>query len=511
MVGRMRCNAKILVPSLSLVLIAMALVIFNLGEVQQSVDYAYGAISDNMSWLFILSNLAALGFAIWAIFGRAAKVRFGGEKAIPDFSTFSWLAIMFTTSCSAGLILFGFLEPLYYVSSPPFQIVPFTEEAYEVAEAYAHYHWGLNAWSLYVPASIAISYLVYNAKSKRASMSGACGLRKSGALSAAVDTVSVLGVVIAPVTSMGLGMPLLVLLVQRVFSLPAESTGAVQIGVFAVWAALFGASVFLGLRKGIKRLSDTNVVIAFAFMAAIGIAAGLFAVLKDEINTLGLYATDFVRMATYTDPYGTGEFVSKWTVWYWAWLIVYMPLMGVMTARVSKGRTVRQVALGLVVCCSAGCWVAMATLGNYSLGVQQSGAVDLCSVLNDSGQAQAILAILETMPFPKLAMIVLAILCFIFRATTVDSSSYVAAEMTAVEGEEAPRSLRLLWAGVACLLTAVLLAVGGFSAVQTLALLAGLPLAVLMFFIIRRCLKVLRTEVGSRNVGTVLDGQREIK
>lgn len=492
-----RFDLKLIVPALVLVGALVALVMGNLQTVKNVVDDVYGSIAGNLSWLFILADLAALAFAAWAVFGRCAKVRFGGPQARPDFSTFSWLAIMFTTNCSAGLILFGFIEPLSYVSAPPFQIEPFSEAAYEYAQTYVHFHWGLNDWGLIVPAAVAVSILIYNRGSRHVTLSAACGASPKGVVSRVVDVVALLAVIVAPVTSMGLGMPMLVLLLERAFGIPAAYEGVLQIAVLLVWMALFGASVFLGLRKGIKNLSDINVGLALVFMVFVGVLAGVFYVFKAEINTLGLYVSNLVRMSTYTDPYGTGEFVSSWTIWYWAWTVVYMPLMGVITARVSKGRTVRQVVLGLTICGSAGCWFAMATLGNYSLEIQRQGIADLCAVLAQEGQAPAILAVLETMPFPAVVMVVLAVLCFIFMATTVDSSSYVAAEMTTVhEGsdDQAPRSLRLLWAAVACVLTATLLAVGGFSAVQTLALLAGLPLALVVFFLIASAAKMLKKE-----------------
>lgn len=116
-------------------------------------------------------------------------------------------------------------------------------------------------------------------------------------------------------------------------------------------------------------------------MLFVGVLAGVFNVLRAEVNALGLYLQNFVHLITYTDPYGDGQFVRTWTVWYWAWLIVYMPLMGVFNARVSKGRTLREIALGQMVWCSLGCWVAMSTLGNYAIKIQTGGIADIASVL----------------------------------------------------------------------------------------------------------------------------------
>ncbi len=494
----MKLNKTVFFPTLIIILILVVAVSLFLSPIQGIVDSLYDSLSSDLRWFFVAVDLICVIFVLWAVFGPYAKVRLGGPNAKPRYKNFTWAAMMFTTSCSAGLILFGFIEPLYYIQSPPFEITPYSDTAYETAEIYAHYHWGISAWALYVPAAIAIGILMFNMHRKRVSISQACEpvlkSKSTGLLAKLIDIVSTFGVVVAPVTSMGLGLPLVILLVQSLFNIPTEYTQQTQIAILILWIILFGTSVFLGLEKGIKNLSNLNVIIAFIFMIIVGLLAGLFQVFQAELNSLGLYISNFIRMATYTDPYGSGEFVSSWTVWYWAWLTVYMPLMGVITAKVSEGRTVREIAIGLGIICSLGCFFCIATLGNYTIDLQKSG-IDIASILANDGQAAAILAIIKSMPYPEISMAILALLCFIFMATTVDTSSLVAAELTSfhdASAEEAPRSLRLIWAAVACVITFVLLQVGGFSAVQTLALLVGLPLAILQIVIIVSAVKLLR-------------------
>lgn len=503
---RSQLDKKRFFPTIGLIVLLLVLVSVNLSSVQAAVNSTYAFFSEQFDWLFVASNLCAFGFSVWIACSRFGKVKLGGEDAKPAYSKFSWIAMMFTTSCSAGLIVFGFIETTIYSSAPPLHAEPFSIEAYEYASMYTHYHWGFNAWSLYVPASIAIGYMLYNRGKHQINMSSACSPILKGqsdkALGCAIDVFGTFGAVAAPVTSMGLGMPLLTLLLQRLFGIPEQYTTTLQIVILCIWIAIFGTSVFLGLDKGIKRLSDANVYLAFAFMLFVGILAGVFSVLRAEISTIGMYLQNFIRMATYADPYGDGVFVRNWTVWYWAWLIVYMPLMGVFNARISKGRTLREIAVGQMIWCSLGCWVAMATLGNYAIKLQTSGAADIASVLQNAGQPAAILAIIETMPLPKLMMGLVALLCFVFMATTVDSSAFVAAESTFIHhtsDSRAPRWCRVLWAAVICAITFVLLRVGGFSAVQTMALLIGLPLAVLMFVVVASAVKVIKEDYGGKD------------
>lgn len=496
----MKVNKRVFIPTVLSIIIVLLLVCFNLKFVQSSVDTIYHYISHKFSWLFILSNIAALLFSLYIIFGPYSKIKLGGHKAKPEYSNFSWIAMIFTTSCSAGLIVFGFIESIIYAASPPFQIEPLSIEAFEYAQVYSHYHWGINAWTLYVPASIAIGYMFYNKKKKKIALSIVCEPilnKKPKILSSIIDVFSLFGAIVAPVTSMGLGMPLLTLIIQNIFNITDKYIPTLQIIILVIWILMFSTSVYLGLKKGIKKLSDINVILAFIFMIFVGFLTGIFDVLIAEINNLGLYLQNFSRLVTSTDPYGNGDFIANWTVWYWAWLIVYMPLMGVFNARISKGRTLRQITIAQMFGCSIGSWIAMSTLGNFAIKLQQSGVVDIANILNTQGQPYAILAIINAMPFPKIMMIIVAIICFVFMATTMDSSAFVAAETTMVHEKQddlSPRWARVFWAFISCLITFVLLQIGGFNAVQVLAILIGFPLAILMFLVIYSILKELKQD-----------------
>ena len=182
-----------------------------------------------------------------------------------------------------------------------------------------------------------------------------------------MDIIAICGAVIAPVISIGTGMPLLTALVQNIFGLSNSYQSIIQVIILAIWIAIFGTSVYLGLNKGIKRLSNINIIAAFIFMAIFGIAVGVVAVLSSEVNTIGLFIQNFIRLSTYTDSYGDGGFVKGWTFSYWACYFVFMPLMGVFNAKISKGRTLRQIAFGQLVLCTLGCWIAMGTFGNYAI------------------------------------------------------------------------------------------------------------------------------------------------
>lgn len=484
-----------------LILAAVCVVLFwNIEAVQNQINTLYNGVINYFGWLYIVVDTICLLVSLYFIFGRYKNVRLGGPKAKPEFSTFSWACMIFTSSCGAWLLVYGFLEPIYILKSPPFQIEPLSPQAFEYAQTYAHFHWGPSAWCLYVPVTIAIGYQLYNLKERnnRLSMSvkPVFGNSERSVLSLFIDLVAIFGAIISPVISIGTGMPVITMMIQDFFGIPVTDTTAVQVGILIVWAIIFTLSVFLGMKRGIRFFSNANAVLGFIFMIAIGIAAGVVYIIESETNVVGMLTANFPRMQTYTDPYGGGAFVKGWTASYWGCYMVYMALMGVFNAKISKGRTLRQIAFGQLVLCSLGCWVAMATLGNYALELQQTGVADIAAILDSQGEAAAVLEIVHHLPASKFFMGALIVLCIIFLCTTMDSSTIAVAEMTTVnkDGKQtgSTRATRMIWAAIACVLTFILLSVGGYKSVRLMCLLMGLPLGVLAIFIVVSALKLLK-------------------
>lgn len=513
----MRIRKDLVLPALAILLVAMGAILLNLDTLQRSLSELYNWCIGSFGWVFITVNICCLVFSLWIMFGRYRNVTLGGEGCRPRFGTLSWAGMMFTTSCGAWLIVYGFLEPLYCVSQTAVASAS-ASGAYELGQMYAHFHWGPNAWCIYVPATVAIGYALYNRGAAAANLGegirAVTGQRWGRAARGAVNVVAICGAVVAPVISIGTGMPLLVQLVQELFGLGPETTLAVQVGVLLVWVAIFGTSVYLGLQKGIQRLSNLNVRLAFALMAVFGVLAGLVQVFSSEVNSVGLLAQNIVRLSTFTDPYGDGSFVKGWTFGYWACYFVFMPLVGVFTATISKGRKLKEIALGLLVMCSLGCWVAMATFGNYAIDLDRSGAVDVGAYLASGDEAGAVMAVLGQTPMPKLGMAVLLVVMFIFLATTMDSSAYSAAEMSVARldadgGASTPRWLRMLWAVVAAAIAFALVQVGGAQAVRSLCYTAGLPLALITLAVMASVARMLREDAGVVRKGREPDRRAE--
>ena len=289
---RLKVDKKLFFPSLAILLTVIIAVATNLEFLQTSMGAIYTGCISAFGWLFLFADICCLLFSLWMMFGRYKDVRLGGENCEPVFGTLAWAGMMFTTSCGGWLVVYGFLEPIYCIS----QNIPVgesTEMAYELGQLYAHFHWGPNAWAIYVPVSVAIGYALYNRHGHEATVSAgirSITSRKWGRiLGYAVDVISICSAVFAPVISIGTGMPLLTALVQSIFNLPDSMMTSIQIIILLIWVAIFGTSVYLGLNKGIKRLSNFNVTAAFLFMGVFGLLVGLIRVFNAEINTMGLF------------------------------------------------------------------------------------------------------------------------------------------------------------------------------------------------------------------------------
>lgn len=498
-------NLKIFIPS-CLALIFLTLILFFQPERSgTAILNLFDLCTENFGWLYLMACLISFGFLFWLSFGRFGKVKLGEKEEKPRYSNISWIAMLFTAGVGTSIVILGFLEPVYYVSSPPFQIEPLSETAYEYAHMYGQFHWGLSAWALYNPAIIAVAYMMYVRKVPSIRLSTACGtvLKKhaDGWPGQIIDILVIFGVVGSISTSLGIGTPVLSDVIRNVFGIPQQYDLHIKLVVLAIWILIFGASVYLGLDKGIQRLSNINIGMAFLFMLIVLLAGPTVDILKMEINSIGLYAGEFFRMSTYTQPFGSGEFTKNWTVFYWGWWIAFMPMMGMFVGKISRGRTIKNVMWGQLIWGTLGCCFSFMIFGGYSLYLQKSGKVDLVNILNREGQSGAIIAILKTLPMAKFMMLFLCIVCFIYLATTIDSCAYVLAGVTTKKlgaEQEPARWNRLFWAVVFCMLSVALMLIGGIEHVKIMSVVTGLPLVLVLFLLMLSVKRILEEDMPGK-------------
>ncbi|MBA5762433.1 BCCT family transporter [Vibrio sp. 404] len=446
-------------------------------------------MTDKLGFLYLALGISALFFMIYVIFSDMGQIKLGEADEKPEFTTMSWAAMLFCGGIGASILYWGCIEWAYYYQSPPFQLEPGSEEAVRWAATYGLFHWGPIAWSIYLIPALPIAYFFYVRKQPVLKVSSALmpvlgEARSKGAVGKVVDVLFIFGLLGGAATSLGLAAPLIGEGLHYLFGLPKNTMS--QVLVLLVCTAIFAYSSYAGLEKGIKILSNINFWGAMGLLAFVLIAGPTIFMLETGLDSIGRMLSNFFVMATWAEPFGgygsfeNTHFPQDWTIFYWAWWLVFAPSMGLFVARISRGRTIKQMVAGSIFFGSLGCFLFFMILGNYGLSLQLSGELDVVGILNAEGATKAIFSMLEALPMGTVVIAVFTILCIIFTATTFDSISYILASVVQNNVTEEPmRWNRMFWAFTLSFLPTVLMFMGGLSTLQTAAIVGGLPLLVI--------------------------------
>ena len=448
------------------------------------VEDLYNWIATNLGIFYQWFGIGTIAYLLWLSLSRFGKIRLGGEGEKPDFSTFSWAGMLFCAGTGASLLVWAGVEWAYYIDAPPYGVEPRSAEAIAWASSYGPFHWGITAWCFYALPTIAIAYPFYvrNIPHLRAStaLHSILGPRaENSAAGRVVDLAIMIALIGGAGTSLGVIAPTIAASVAEVLGL--QVSFMLQLAVMLFCIGLFGLSVYLGIEKGIKRLSDTNVYLALGLMAYILIAGPTLFILKASTDTIGFMLGNFIRMMSWTDPIDQTGFVESWTIFYWAWWIAFAPAIGIFVARISRGRTIRQVIVSMIFFGTLGCWVFYFTMGNYSLSLELNNVLSVTGELAENGMYETVASIIATLPLGTLTLSLFALVSVISVATTYDSASYTLASTSTAElkeGENPARWNRLVWAGVLGMLPIFMMLVGGLPIIRSGVLIASLPLLI---------------------------------
>ncbi|GAB3282271.1 BCCT family transporter [Parahaliea aestuarii] len=458
-------------------------------EGAQAVAHARAFMTDQLGGLYLLLGIGALFFMLYIVFSEIGNIKLGDPDERPEFATGSWAAMLFCGGIGASILYWAPIEWAFYYNDPPFQAEPGSHEAIRWAATYGVFHWGLIPWSIYLIPALPISYFFYIRKRPVLKISTALmpviGQRRAEAWPGKVlDVLFIFGLLGGGATTLGLAAPLINEGLTTLFGI--QQTVGSQIVVLMVCTSIFAYSAYAGLDKGIKILSNIN------FWGALALLAFIFAVgptnfmFETGLDSLGRMLTHFFEMATWAEPFGgladfsDTHFPQDWTIFYWAWWLVFAPSMGLFIARISRGRTIKQMVVGSIFFGSMGCFLFFMVFGNYGLHLQLTGELDVIAILKEQSATAAIFAMLQTLPFGTLVIVVFTLLAVIFTATTFDSISYILASVvqTDIEGEPL-RWNRLFWAFALSILPTTLLFLGGLDTLQTAAIVGGAPLLVI--------------------------------
>ncbi|MGO4910505.1 BCCT family transporter [Pseudorhodobacter sp. W20_MBD10_FR17] len=451
------------------------------------LDSLFKWMTSSFDFAFLAIGFAALVFVIWLAASRFGNVKLGDAGVAPEFSWTAWGAMVFLAGIASGLMLWAGTEWAYHYAWTPLGIEPRTPQMFTVGQAYGIFHWGPTAWALYCVPSVAMSYIYYVRKKHVYKVSescrGALGDLVDGPVGQVINYMFVFGILGAAATSLGLGTPMIGGALASVFGI--EPNVYLDVAIILSCTVIFSISSGLGMEQGIKRLSYFGSILTLAIIIYVFVAGPTHFITALGMDAIGYTLQNYITMSLWTDSVAKTGFPQAWTVFYWAWWVAYAPFMGLFVTRISMGRTVRELITGMLVFGTAGCTLFYVVLGGYSIDQQINGLTPMVDLVNNDGVAPAIIEMFKSLPMSGLVLVMVAISGIVMLATTFDSAAYVmacASTKELDEGMEPARSNRLFWCGAIAILPIALLFLGGLKTMQTAVVLVGLPIMVILVF-----------------------------
>ncbi|EMA40763.1 glycine betaine transporter [Halococcus morrhuae DSM 1307] len=491
--GRFDVHPIVFPVALALIVLFVAATIL-LGD-QAAVIYTdiFNAINTYFGWFYILAMNVFIVTVLYFAIGKYGKIRIGGVEAETEFSTFSWMAMLFSAGMGIGLMFFSVAEPMtFFDGVPPFfagDAQANTAAAAGPALAQTFFHWGVHPWAVYALVGLGLAFFSFNRGlplTFRSIFWPLLGERIYGWPGHVIDLVTVFATLFGLSTSLGLGVAQVN---QGLDVVAGELLGAgVPVGVWPQVALIVGitliatASVAAGLDGGVKRLSTLNLYLMFIMLGFLIIVGPTLYIFDGLVSGLGTYLVNFPGLSFFSAAFAGGgakEFLGTWTIFYWGWWISWSPFVGMFIARISKGRTIRQFVLGVLILPALFSFVWLSSFGGSALSAQLGGA-GIVGALNSQGQTIAMFSMLSQYPLGAIASILATLLVITFFVTSSDSGSLVIDHLTSGGKHDVPRTQRIFWALTEGGVAALLLIGGGLDALRTASVSTGLPFAVIL-------------------------------
>ena len=453
-------------------------------------------VAANFGWFYVLVVTAFLGFVVWLGFSSYGAIRLGEDDEEPEFSRLGWFAMLFSAGMGIGLLYNGVAEPLSHFLSPPLAESG-TLEAAEEAMLFTFYHWGFHPWAIYSVVGLSVAYFGFRRKmpvTLRSAFYPLFGERINGPIGHAIDIFAVIGTLFGVAASLAIGALQISAGLNTVFGL--ENGTWLHLVVIATVTATAIASVIAGLDGGIRRLSQANLVLSFSLLLFLFVMGSTAFMLDSFVENSGKYIEILANVGFWTDPYDqSGGWQASWTLAYWGWWLAWAPFVGMFIARVSRGRTIREFVLAVLIVPTVVSFFWFSIAGDSAIRLVREGNERLPEVLNSEGGLDVIFfTFLENFPFASVTSVLLIVAVFVFFVTSSDSGSLVIDMITSGGHTDPPVGQRIFWATVEGLAGAVLLLAGGLEAVRSAVAAAGLPVAVLLVMMCVGLTKALREE-----------------
>jgi glycine betaine transporter len=469
-------------------------------------DVLWSFLVPNFGWVFILASFGFLAFSLYLAFSRYGKVRLGGQDERPEFSTVSWVAMMFSAGMGIGLMFYGVAEPITHMGAPPTGAKPNSEAAAQTAMEYTYFHWAFHPWAIYAIMGMALAYFTFRRGMPNLISSAfypLLGDRVNGPIGKTIDILAIFATLFGSATSLGLGALQINEGLAELFGIGGREAVGLAIVIIAVLTAAFILSAISGVHRGIQWIANINMLLAVFLLVFVFILGPTVFILNTFVESLGGYLANLIPMSFRSGAFSDGEFVSGWTVFYWAWWISWTPFVGTFIARISRGRTIREFVFGVILAPSLVSFIWFAILGGSAINFQLAGTADIAEAAATS-QPAALFATLQQFPLFGLMAGIVIILVALFFVSGADAASMVMG-MLSSRGNLNPKAWTVIVWGVFTGLAAAICLLAGslqgsvdvaITALQSVAIASAAPFVLILIGLCFSIKKALDSEFG---------------
>ncbi|TQK74167.1 glycine betaine transporter [Brevibacillus sp. AG162] len=434
----------------------------------------------NFGWFYLIVTFGFLIFCIFLAFSRYGQIPLGSDDDEPEYSLPTWFAMLFSAGMGIGLVFWGVAEPVSHYFSPPAGVTGQTTEAAQTALRYAFFHWGLHPWGIYALIALALAYFQFRKGAKgliSSTFGPLLGERIYGPLGKGIDILAVIATAFGVATSLGLGTLQINGGLSHLFGLPSNTT--VQIVIISIITVLFLLSATTGLDRGIKYLSNTNLVIALLLLLLTLVLGPTSFIFDAFTSTLGSYLNNLISMSLRLTPFTQGTWVANWTLFYWSWWIAWAPFVGMFIARVSKGRTIKEFVICVMLVPSLLSFIWFSVFGGTALHLEIFDQAPIGAAVQRDISTALFLA-LEQLPMGYILAVVAILLIITFFITSADSAIFVLGMLSSDGNLDPSNRVKITWGILQSAIAIVLLLSGGLEGLQTASIVAALPFTVIM-------------------------------
>ncbi|MBC3901063.1 BCCT family transporter [Acetobacterium malicum] len=456
----------------------------------------FAFITNDLGWFYLVTVLGVLIFSLYLAFGRFGKIRLGNDDDRPEYSNFSWFAMLFSAGMGIGLVFWGVAEPVFHYAQPPMGIEPLSSQSAMMSFRYAFLHWGFHPWAIYAIVGLALAYVTFRKKMPcliSSTLYPLLGEKTRGPIGHVIDILALILTVIGVATSLGMGALQVNGGLNTLFNIPNNIS--TQVIIIVVITVLFLISATTGLDKGIKILSNTNIIIAVLLLLFVFLFGPTVFIIDTFFVSLSGYIQNILPMSLALSPFDKDPWIGTWTIFYWAWWLSWGPFVGTFIARISKGRTVKEFILGVVILPAIFCCIWFTIFGGTALYFEIFEGVDIVAQVT-SDVTVGLFATLSYLPLGKIISLMATILIITFFVTSADSATFVIG-MFSRNGDLNPdNKIKIIWGVVLSLMAIVLLFSGGLVAMRNTSIIMALPFLII---IIMMCVAIYKAFASERS------------